>query len=36
MKRFLSLFLLLCQLAVPVWAEEIETSGICGEAMTWY
>ena len=36
MKRLLSLFLLLCLLAVPVWAEEIETSGICGEAMTWY
>ena len=35
MKRLLSLFLLLCLLAVPVWAEEIETSGICGEDMTW-
>ena len=38
MKRLLNLFLVLCLLAVPVFAEELEdmeTFGTCGEDMTW-
>jgi len=35
MKKLLSILLVLCLLAVPVCAEEIETSGTCGEAMVW-
>ena len=36
MKKLLNILLILCLLAVPVFAEEeIETSGICGEDMTW-
>ena len=35
MKKLLNILLVLCLLAVPVRAEEIETSGICGEDMVW-
>ena len=36
MKKLLNILLILCLLAVPVFAEEdVETSGICGEDMTW-
>ena len=36
MKKLLNILLILCLLAVPVFAEEdVETTGICGEDMTW-
>jgi len=35
MKKLLNILLILCLLAVPVCAEETETSGICGEAIVW-
>ena len=35
MKKLFCLILCLCLLAVPVFAEDPETSGICGEAIVW-
>lgn len=35
MKRILFTLLCLCLLTVPVFAEDLETTGTCGEAITW-